>query len=84
MDLVFLDAERPAYAGYWPQLKRVLPPGGLLAVDNAISHEHELVEFSALVEADDAVLSSLVPIGAGLLLVVKRPQQSEPAIPFQP
>jgi predicted O-methyltransferase YrrM len=84
VDLVFLDAERPAYAGYWPQLKRVLPPGGLLAVDNAISHEHELVEFSALVEADDAVLSSLVPIGAGLLLVVKRPQQGEPAIPFQP
>lgn len=29
-DLVFLDAERPAYAGYWPDLVRVLAPPGLL------------------------------------------------------
>jgi len=38
---VFLDAERPAYPAYLPDLKRILPPGGLLAVDNAISHGHE-------------------------------------------
>jgi predicted O-methyltransferase YrrM len=72
VDLVFVDAERPAYPAYLPDLKRILPPGGLLAVDNAISHEHELVEFSTLVAADDDLLSSLVPIGAGLLLVVRR------------
>jgi predicted O-methyltransferase YrrM len=41
VDLVFVDAERPAYPAYLPDLKRILPPGGLLAVDNAISHEHE-------------------------------------------
>ena len=28
---VFLDAERPAYAGYWPDLLRTLAHGGLLA-----------------------------------------------------
>src|SRR6185312_9644059 len=33
-DVVFLDAERPAYPGYWPELVRTLAPGGLLAVDN--------------------------------------------------
>jgi predicted O-methyltransferase YrrM len=70
-ELVFLDAERPAYAGYWPDLVRVLVPRGLLVVDNAISHAHELGEFSALVEGDERVLSSLVPVGAGALLVVK-------------
>ena len=30
-DLVFLDAERPEYAGYWPNLRRVLAPGGSVA-----------------------------------------------------
>ena len=29
-DLVFLDSERSEYPGWWPQLRRVLRPGGLL------------------------------------------------------
>ena len=70
-DLIFLDAERPAYTSYWPDLLRTLRPGGLLVVDNAISHEHELTEFRELVEQEDRVMDSLVPIGAGMLLVVK-------------
>jgi predicted O-methyltransferase YrrM len=70
-DLIFLDAERPAYPSYWPDLLRALRPSGLLVVDNAISHEHELIEFRELVERDERVTDSLVPIGAGMLLVVK-------------
>jgi predicted O-methyltransferase YrrM len=70
--LIFLDAERPAYPSYWPDLLRTLRPGGLLVVDNAISHGHELIEFRELVEHEDRVMDSLVPIGAGMLLVVKR------------
>ena len=72
-DFVFLDAERPAYASYWPALVRTLAPSGLLAVDNVLSHEHELVEFTAIVEADERVTSALVPIGAGLRLIVRAP-----------
>ena len=72
-DLVFLDAERDAYAGYWPDLVRTLAPSGLLAVDNVISHGGELVEFRAAVDADDRVTQALVPIGAGVLLAVRRP-----------
>jgi predicted O-methyltransferase YrrM len=53
-DFVFLDAERPAYPGYVRDLLRVLAPGGLLAVDNVRSHEHELVEFTALIAAESA------------------------------
>jgi spermidine synthase len=34
-DLIFLDSERPEYPGWWPNLRRVLRPGGLLVVDNA-------------------------------------------------
>jgi predicted O-methyltransferase YrrM len=70
-DWIFLDAERPAYTSYWPELLRTLRPHGLLVVDNVISHAHELVEFRALVEADEQVMEALVPIGAGILLVVK-------------
>jgi predicted O-methyltransferase YrrM len=68
-DLVFLDAERPAYVGYWPELVRVLARPGLLAVDNVLSHAGEVADFRTLVDADERVTSSVVPIGAGLLLV---------------
>jgi predicted O-methyltransferase YrrM len=67
---VFLDAERPQYAAFWPMLLNALEPGGLLAIDNAISHESELTEVRALIDGDDRLTSSVVPIGAGLLLAV--------------
>jgi predicted O-methyltransferase YrrM len=72
-DLVFLDAERPIYPAYWSDLVRVLPPGGLLAVDNAISHADELADFRTLVTADRRVTEALVPTGAGVLLVTRNP-----------
>jgi predicted O-methyltransferase YrrM len=73
VDLLFLDAERPHYVGYWPHVLRVLRPSGLLAVDNVVSHAHELEEFTALVEADSRVLTTVVPVGAGLRLALSLP-----------
>jgi predicted O-methyltransferase YrrM len=71
-DLIFLDAERPAYVDYWPDLLRALrADGGLLAVDNVRSHAHELIEFTALAEGEPSVSSCVVPCGAGLRLVVR-------------
>jgi predicted O-methyltransferase YrrM len=67
---VFLDAERPQYAAFWPMLMNALEPGGLLAIDNAISHASELTAVRALIDADDRLTASLVPIGAGLVLAV--------------
>jgi predicted O-methyltransferase YrrM len=72
-DLVFLDAERPEYVGYWENLRRTLAPGGTLAIDNAISHEVELTEFNRVLDADPAVTSALVPTGAGLIVAVAAP-----------
>ena len=69
-DFIFLDAERPEYTGYWANLRRVLAPGGTLAIDNAISHTDELGAFNRLLEADLHLQSALVPIGAGLILAV--------------
>jgi predicted O-methyltransferase YrrM len=73
-DLVFLDSERPEYPGWWPDLKRVLRPGGLLVVDNATSHAAEMAPFVALVTADAAFVTSLVPVGNGEFLAVKADQ----------
>jgi predicted O-methyltransferase YrrM len=71
-DMVFLDAERPAYAGYWPDVLRTLAPGGLVAVDNVLSHAGQVEELLALMAAEPAVTSTQVPVGAGLQLAVKR------------
>ena len=72
-DVVFLDAERGAYAGYWPHLLRALRPGGLLVVDNVISHADEVVSLLSLVSTEPAATSTQVPVGAGVQLIVKNP-----------
>ena len=70
-DLVFLDSERPEYPGWWPSLRRVLRPGGLLVVDNATSHPEQMAPFVALVNADAGFSTSLVPVGNGEFLAVR-------------
>ena len=70
-DLIFLDSDRVEYPRWWPDLSRVLRPGGLLVVDNAISHDEEMAPFVALVEAHPEFASSVVPVGKGELLAVK-------------
>ena len=71
VDLIFLDSERPEYPGWWPDLKRVLRPRGLLVVDNATSHPEQMAPFVALVTADPDFTTSLVPVGNGEFLAVK-------------
>lgn len=71
-ELVFLDAERPEYPGYWDSLQRVLAPGATLAIDNAVSHAGELTAFRALLDSDPRITSALTPIGAGLIIAVVR------------
>ena len=72
-DLIFLDAERREYASYWPDLVRVLRDRGLLVVANTLSNAKELVEFSELVYSAEGVTSTLLTVGAGVLLIVKSP-----------
>ncbi len=70
-DLIFLDADRAQYPGWWPHLKRVLRKGGLLVVDNAVSHSEQMAPFAALVQADSDFTSCLVPVGKGEFLAVR-------------
>jgi predicted O-methyltransferase YrrM len=44
----------------------------VLVIDNVISHAEQVEEVTALIEAEAAVTTALVPIGAGLRVVVKR------------
>lgn len=71
VDVVFLDSERTDYAGWWPHPRRVLRPGGLLVVDNVLSHPDEVAPLRALVEADGEFTTSVVPVGKGELLAVR-------------
>ena len=68
VDLLFLDAERVEYPNWWPHPARVLRPGGVLAVDNVLSHPDEVAPFLALVAADERFTGTTVAIGKGLYL----------------
>lgn len=78
-DLVFLDSERTEYPGWWPEIRRVLRPGGLLVVDNALSHVAEMAPFVALVGEDRSFTTCTVPVGNGEFMATRRPEKSATA-----
>ena len=71
-DLIFLDSERYEYPGWWPDIKRVLRPGGLLVVDNALSHAAEMAPFMDLVAVDPEFSTCTVLVGNGEFLATRR------------
>lgn len=70
-DLIFLDSERVEYPRWWPDLQRVLKQGGLMVVDNAVSHAQEIEPFVELVDQTSGYITSLVPLGKGEWLILK-------------
>jgi predicted O-methyltransferase YrrM len=70
-DFIFLDADRGRYAGWWQAIRRALSEGGVLVVDNAVSHGSELASFVAQITADPAFTAVLVPIGKGEFVACK-------------
>ncbi|WP_312101387.1 O-methyltransferase [Acinetobacter venetianus] len=70
-DLILLDAERGSYVSYWHDLKRLLKPtGGTLIIDNVISHTAEVKPLLELIKQDENFMSTILPVGAGLCMVV--------------
>ena len=67
----FLDAERDIYFDIYEKLLPNLTPGGILAVDNVISHADELSDFIAQAENDPRVDALVVPVGKGVLVCRK-------------
>src|SRR5262245_18376483 len=70
-DFIFLDSDREQYVGAWSSLQRILAPGYLIVIYNAISHAHQMADFTRRVEASPGYMSSLSPIGNGELVILK-------------
>ena len=70
-DLLFLDSERSEYPRWWPRLKHVIRPGGLLVVDYATSHPEQMAPFMDLVQADPAFTTCLATVGNGEFMAVR-------------
>jgi len=80
LDLVFIDADKTGYLGYWQQIVPRMRPGGLILVDNVLRHGHivdpspadtgtvAMVEFNRFVLQDKRVESVLLPIADGLTI----------------
>jgi predicted O-methyltransferase YrrM len=83
-DIVFVDADKGAYAVYYEQALRLLRPGGIVAFDNVlwggrVSDPEERGDSTMAIRAlnkklhaDERVSLTLVPIGVGLSLARKR------------
>lgn len=83
-DFAFIDADKGNYWGYFERALQLLRAGGLIAVDNVLwsgrvidpqdrSPETEAIrQFNQKVREDPRVVVSMLPIGDGLTLALKK------------
>ena len=83
-DLVLMDADKVEYGAYLDQAIRLLRPGGVVAVDNALWHDRvadpaqrdeattAVREMGKTVRDHEGLVPAMLPCGDGLLLAVKR------------
>ncbi|MDO8512081.1 MAG: class I SAM-dependent methyltransferase [bacterium] len=71
--MVFLDATKQEYLGYFERVKNKISPNGLLIADNVVSHEQELGDFMREVSGDNNFSSSILPFGSGLMIATRNP-----------
>ena len=83
-DFAFIDADKPAYLGYYERLLKLMRPNGLIMVDNTLwsgsvvdpkNQERDTValrEFNTFVHKDVRVGLAMLPLGDGVTLLRKR------------
>jgi len=83
-DFAFIDADKPNYDAYYERILQLLRPNGLIAIDNTLWYgkvADEAVQDESTVAlrtlnaklcADPRVTLSVLPIGDGLTLALKR------------
>jgi caffeoyl-CoA O-methyltransferase len=83
-DFAFIDADKTNYEGYYECALELLHPGGLIMVDNTLwsgrvadPNENEestvaLRAFNKKLHADSRITLSLLPLGDGVTLALKR------------
>ena len=84
-DFSFIDADKSNYDHYYEKSLQLLRPGGLIAVDNTLwygrvanpdvqdNRTQCIRALNEKVRDDERVTMSLLPVGDGLLLAMKRP-----------
>lgn len=70
-DAIFIDSDRARYLRWWPAIQRAIRTGGVIVVDNAMSHPTEVAQFIAVVHESRQFTTSLVPVGKGEFLAVR-------------
>src|SRR5580698_4811417 len=83
-DFVFIDADKTSYEGYYECALELLRPGGLIMVDNVLwsgrvldpadqtADTVALRAFNKKLHADSRVSLSMIPLGDGVTLALKR------------
>jgi caffeoyl-CoA O-methyltransferase len=83
-DFVFIDADKKRYCEYYECALRLLRPGGLIAIDNVLwsgkvadprvvdRDTRSIRAFNRKLKRDRRVILSMIPIGDGVTLAVKR------------
>ena len=83
-DFAFIDADKPNYGNYYDRIFELLQPGGLIAVDNvlwygrvidpAVNDEETVAlrAFNEKLSKDDRIWITMLAIGDGLTLAVKK------------
>jgi len=83
-DFAFIDADKTGYKDYYERALTLIRPGGLIAVDNTLwngnvvdpdnqsDDTRAIREFNQFIHTDARVDVSMLPIGDGLTLALKR------------
>ncbi|CAN5446764.1 hypothetical protein BH10BAC5_BH10BAC5_15080 [soil metagenome] len=72
IDMVFMDAEKIQYINYYKLLWEHLSQGAIIIGDNFIDQKEALQPFLDLVQNDDKVISTVLPMDNGLLMIYKK------------
>lgn len=87
-DFAFIDADKSSYDNYYEQALQLVRPGGLIAIDNVLwagrvadsqvqdNRTNKIRALNQKLHQDQRVTISLVPLGDGLTLALKRPQSA--------
>jgi predicted O-methyltransferase YrrM len=76
--MVFCDADPQEYPAYLAAALRLLRPGGVVVIDDALGSDHgpddsaATSELRESVREDDRLVPLLLPVAHGLLAAVKR------------
>ena len=83
-DFAFIDADKTGYDAYYERCLELLRPGGLIAIDNVLwggavadpkkrsADTLALRTLNRKIHRDERVTPSMLPVGDGLTLALKR------------